>query len=106
MVYRSTIIIIMKKYLLIAAAALIASCTSTPSIPPVQVEYQDGMIENVKNPEDITVKKGDSVIIRYYSSNISFYSTTELFGRYKGVLRNPTIDSMCLITYKVGVVIK
>mgnify|MGYP001202577835 FL=1 len=96
----------MKKYLLIAAAALIASCSEPKSIPPVQVEYQDGEIKNVTNPVNIDVKPGDTVIVQYYSSTSSFYSSYKIYGRYKGSLPSNTIGTDYVFGYDKAVVIK
>lgn len=96
----------MKKYLLIAAAALIASCSEPKSIPPVQVEYEDGEIKNVTNPVNIDVKPGDTVIVQYYSSSSSLYSNYKIYGRYKGSVPTSTIGADYIFGYNKVVVIK
>lgn len=94
------------KQLLLLAALFAASCTSTPSIPKVQVEYEDGIIENVSNPKNILIKLGDSLIIQHYSSLVTLYSTREIDGKYRGKLPSNTIDSSYVMTYHMAVVVR
>jgi hypothetical protein len=95
----------MKKYLLLAVVAL-ASCSTPPSIPPVQVEYPDGEIKNVHNPVGIDVKPGDTVIVQYYSSSTSLYSNYKIYGRYKGSLPAGSVGNDYLFGYDKAIVIK
>lgn len=96
----------MKKAICAVAAALLIACNGPKSIPTVQVEYDDGRIENVKNPEDVSLKPLDTVIVRYYSSNTSLYSSVEIYGKYRGVIRDAMYDSMYIMTYQKAIVVK
>lgn len=96
----------MKKTICAVAAALLIACNGPKSIPTVQVEYDDGRIENINNPEDISLKSMDTVVVRYYSSNGSLYSSKEIYGKWRGILREPTFDSMYIMTYSKAIVIK
>ena len=96
----------MKRTICAVAAALLIACNGPKSIPTVQVEYEDGRIDNVKNPEDVGLKPLDTVIIRYYSSNTSLYSSQEIYGKYRGIIRDASYDSMYIVTYHKAIVVK
>jgi len=96
----------MKKAICAVAAALLIACNSPKSIPTVQVEYDDGRIENVNNPENISLKPLDTVVIRYYSSNTTLYSSRDIYGKYRGIIRDASYDSMYIMTYSKAIVLK
>ena len=93
----------MKLLILLLCIAFIGCDSSRNS---VQVQYKDGKVEWANNPRAVPVKAGDSLIISYYSSMKVYYSNTEVYGYYKGIIPDIYMDSLRLLSYSVAVAIK
>lgn len=88
-------------YLIMALLVLMgASCGSTST----QVEYDDGRVEWIENPNNVALGRGDTVVVYNYFSG--GFSNKEVYGYYKGKLPKYSIDSTYLIVYHKAVVLQ